>query len=139
MKTSLKDAKDYIALTLQGKSKKDAALEVLGHNDTQAIKTMENSDAYKILHTTMVNNHQIQLTRELNNLQDKVLAAQADLLSRGQQLMDEAETFDQKVQAQENQRRNIDSTVIERASDWAGPDRNKDASEASILEGIIVP
>lgn len=138
-KTSLKDAKDYIALTLQGASKKDAALQVLGHNDPQAIKTMENSDAYKLLHTTMVNNHQIQLTRDLQSLQTKTLKAQADLLDQGAQLIQDASSFEEKLQAQENQRRNIDSTAVERAANWAGPDRNKDASEASILEGIVIP
>lgn len=138
-KTSLKDAKDYIALTLQGTSKKDALLQVLGHNDPQAIRTMENSDAYKLLHTTMVNNHQITLARDLQSLQTKTLKAQSDLLDQGSALMAQAETFEEKLQAQENQRRNIDSTAIERASDWAGPDRNKDASEASILDGIVIP
>lgn len=138
-KTSLKDAKDYIALTLSGTSKKDAALKVLGTTDSQAIRTMENSDAFKLLQTTMMNNHQLALTRELQTLQSKTLKAQAELLDAGATLMNSAQTFEEKLQAQENQRRNIDSTAIERASDWAGPDRNKDASEASVLEGIIIP
>lgn len=138
-KTSLKDAKDYIALTLQGTSKKDAALKVLGHNDPQAIRTMENSDAFKLLQTTMVNNHQLQLTKELQTLQTKTLKAQADLLDQGAQLIQDASSFEEKLQAQENQRRNIDSTAVERAASWAGPDRNHDASEASVLQGIIIP
>ena len=139
MKTSLKDAKDYIALTLQGVSKKDAAQAVLGHADTQTIKTMENSEAYKLLYTTMVNNHQIQLTKELNSLQMKTVKAQADLIDQGSELISQAETLDDKIKAQENQRRNLETTVVERAASWSGPDRNKDASEASILEGVIVP
>lgn len=138
-KTSLKDAKDYIALTLQGTSKKDAALKVLGHNDPQAIRTMESSDAFKLLQTTMVNNHQLQLTRELQTLQTKTLKAQAELLDQGAQLIQNASSFEEKLQAQENQRRNIDSTAVERAANWAGPDRNHDASEASVLQGIIIP
>lgn len=138
-KTSLKDAKDYIALTLQGTSKKDAALQVLGHNDPQAIKTMENSEAYQLLHATMVNNHQIQLTRDLQSLQTKTVKAQAELLDQGSELLQSASTIEEKLQAQENQRRNLETTVIERASSWNGPDRNKNASEASILEGIIIP
>lgn len=138
-KTSLKDAKDYIALTLSGESKKDAALKVLGHNDPQAIRTMENSDAFKLLQTTMVNNHQLQLTRELQTLQAKTLKAQADLLDQGTVIMAQAETIDDKIKAQENQRRNLEVSVIDRAASWAGPDRNHDASDASVLDGIIVP
>lgn len=136
-KTSLKDAKDYIALTLEGKSKKDAALAVLGHNDPQAIRTMESSEAYQLLYNTMVNNQKIQLTKELNSLQTKTVAAQAELLTRGSQLMDEATTFEEKVQAQENQRRNLDATVIERAADWNGPHRNQ-TDDNNFLEGVIV-
>lgn len=138
-KTSLKDAKDYIALTLQGTSKKDAALQVLGHNDPQAIRTMENSDAFKLLQTTMVNNHQLQLTRELQTLQTKTLKAQAELIDQGSALLNQAQTLEEKIQAQENQRRNLGTNIIDHAQSWAGPDRNHNANEASILEGIIIP
>ena len=136
-KTSLKDAKDYIALTLQGTSKKEAALKVIGHNDPQAIKTMENSEAYKLLYNTMVNNQKIQLVRELNSLQSKTIKAQADLLDQGAQLINNASSFEEKIQAQENQRRNLDTTVIERAADWNGPARNQ-TDDNNFLEGIIV-
>ena len=138
-KTSLKDAKDYIALTLSGASKKDAALKVLGTTDAQAIRTMENSDAFKLLRTTMENNHQLALTRELQTLQTKTLRAQAELLDQGSALLSQAKTVEEKIQAQENQRRNLDNSVIDHAASWAGPDRNKDASEASILDGVIIP
>lgn len=136
-KTSLKNAKDYIALTLQGKSKKDAALQVLGHNDPQAIRTMENSEAYQLLYNTMVNNQKVQLVKELNALQTKTLKAQAALIDQGATLMSEASSFEEKLQAQENQRRNLDVNVIERASDWNGPDRNK-TDDNNYLEGIIL-
>lgn len=137
-KTSLKDAKDYIALTLEGKSKKDAALQVLGHNDPQAIRTIENSEAYKLLRNTMVNNQKIQMVKELNSLQNKTIKAQAELLDHGSKLMEEATSFEEKVQAQENQRRNLDTTIIERATTWNGPDRNK-TDDNNYLEGVIVP
>lgn len=135
-KTSLKDAKDYIALTLQGKSKKDAALAVLGHNDPQAIRTMESSEAYSILYNTMANNHKVALAVELQNIQKETLKAQSKLLQQGSQMMDEAQTLDDKIKAQENQRRNLETTVTERAEEWAGPDRNKAAGD--LMEGIIV-
>ena len=106
-KTSLKDAKDYIALTLSGTSKKDAALKVLGHNDPQAIRTMEDSDAFKLLRTTMENNHQLALTRELQTLQTKTLKAQAELLDQGSALLNQAQPIEEKIQAQQNQRRNL--------------------------------
>lgn len=136
-KTSLKDAKDYIALTLQGKSKKDAALAVLGHNDPQAIRTMENSESYKLLYNTMVNNQKVQMVKELNSLQNKTIKAQAELLDQGSKLMNEATSFEEKVQAQENQRRNLDTQIIERATTWNGPDRNQ-TDDNNFLEGIIV-
>lgn len=135
-KTSLKDAKDYIALTLQGVPKKDAALQVLGHNDPQAIRTMENSEAYSILYNTMANNHKLALAVELQNIQKQSLKAQSKLLEQGNQMMDEAQTLDDKIKAQENQRRNLETSIVDRAEDWAGPDRNKAAGD--ILDGIIV-
>lgn len=136
-KTSLKDAKDYIALTLQGTSKKDAALQVLGHNDPQAIRTMENSEAYQILYNTMANNQKIALAKELNTLQTKVVKAQADLIDKGAELIEEASTIEEKLQAHENQRRNLDVDLIERSAAWNSPERNKAAD--NILEGIILP
>lgn len=137
-KTKLKDAKDYIALTLEGKSKKDAALEVLGRNDPQTIRTMENSEAYQILINTMANNHKVALASQLQDIQTKTLKAQADLLDQGSQMMAEAETLDDKIKAQENQRRNLETSVVERAEDWAGVNRNKDAGAADILDGIVI-
>ena len=137
MKTKLKDAKDYIALTLQGHSKKDAALAVLGRNDPQTIKTMENSEAYQILYNTMVNSHKLTLARDLQSLQLKMVKAQSDLIDQGSALIDEATSLDEKLKAQENQRRNLDSSLIERSSTWNAPDRNKGA-EDSFLEGVII-
>ena len=136
-KTSLKDAKDYIALTLQGTSKKDAALQVLGHNDPQTIRTMENSEAYSILYNTMANNHKLALAVELQNIQKESLKAQSKLLKTGNDLIDQAETIDDKIKASENQRRNLESTIVDKAEDWAGPDRNKAAGD--ILDGVIIP
>ena len=135
-KTSLKDAKDYIALTLQGSSKKDAALAVFGKNDPQTIRTVENSEAYSILYNTMANNHKLALAVELQNIQKQSLKAQSKLLEQGNQMMDEAQTLDDKIKAQENQRRNLETSLIDRAEDWAGPDRNKAAGD--LLEGIII-
>ena len=136
-KTSLKDAKDYIALTIAGQSKKDAALQVLGKNDPQTIRTMESSEAYQILYNTMANNHKVALAVELQNIQKESLKAQSKLLAQGNQMMDEATTLDDKIKAQENQRRNLESTIIDKAEDWAGPDRNKAAGD--ILDGVIIP
>lgn len=135
-KTKLKDAKDYIALTLQGKSKKDAALQVLGRNDPQTIRTMENSEAYSILYNTMANNHKLALAVELQNIQKESLKAQSKLLQTGNDLIDQAKTIDDKIKASENQRRNLESTIVDKAEDWAGPDRNKAAGE--LLDGIII-
>ena len=136
-KTSLKDAKDYIALTIAGQSKKDAALAVLGRNDPQTIRTMENSEAYQILINTMANNHKVALAAELQNIQTQTLKAQSKLLEQGNQMMDEAETLDDKIKAQENQRRNLETSVVDRAEDWAGPGLNKDATD-NLLEGIVI-
>lgn len=136
-KTSLKDAKDYIALTIAGQSKKDAALQVLGRNDPQTIRTMENSEAYQILINTMANNHKVALAAELQNIQTATLKAQSKLLEQGNQMMDEAETLDDKIKAQENQRRNLETSVVDKAQDWAGPGRNKDATD-NLLEGIVI-
>lgn len=136
-KTKLKDAKDYIALTLEGKSKKDAALAVLGKNDPQTIRTMENSEAYSILYNTMANNHKLALAVELQNIQKESLKAQSKLLQTGNDLIDQAETIDDKIKASENQRRNLESTIVDKAEDWAGPDRNKAAGD--ILDGVIIP
>ena len=134
MKVKLDDAKKYISMTLQGSTKKAAAAAV--NSDP---KTIERSEAFKLLHTTMVNSHQLALARDLQDLQTKTVRAQAELLDAGSELLQSASTTEEKIQAQENQRRNLETTVIERAASWNGPDRNHDANEASILEGVILP
>lgn len=134
MSIKLEDAKKYISLTLQGSTKKAAAAAV--NSDP---KTIERSEAFKLLHTTMVNSHQLALARDLQDLQTKTVRAQAELLDAGSELLQSANTTEEKIQAQENQRRNLETTVIERAASWNGPDRNHDANEASILEGVILP
>lgn len=134
MKVKLDDAKKYISMTLQGSTKKAAAAAV--NSDP---KTIERSEAFKLLHTTMVNSHQLALARDLQDLQTKTVRAQAELLDAGSELLQSANTTEEKIQAQENQRRNLETTVIERAASWNGPDRNHDANEASILEGVILP
>ena len=134
MKVKLDDAKKYISMTLQGSTKKAAAAAV--NSDP---KTIERSEAFKLLHTTMVNSHQLALARDLQDLQTKTVRAQAELLDAGSELLHSANTTEEKIQAQENQRRNLETTVIERAASWNGPDRNHDANEASILEGVILP
>lgn len=134
MSIKLEDAKKYISLTLQGSTKKAAAAAV--NSDP---KTIERSEAFKLLHTTMVNSHQLALAKDLQDLQTKTVRAQAELLDAGSELLQSANTTEEKIQAQENQRRNLETTVIERAASWNGPDRNHDANEASILEGVILP
>lgn len=134
MKVKLDDAKKYISMTLQGSTKKAAAAAV--NSDP---KTIERSEAFKLLHTTMVNSHQLALAKDLQDLQTKTVRAQAELLDAGSSLIQSASTTEEKIQAQENQRRNLETTVIERAASWNGPDRNHDANEASILEGVILP
>ena len=134
MSIKLEDAKKYISLTLQGESKRKAAAAV--HSTYREI---EKSEAYRLLHTTMVNAHHLQLTKDIQDLQTKTVKAQAELLDAGSELLQSASTTEEKIQAQENQRRNLETTVIERAASWNGPDRNHDANEASILEGVILP
>lgn len=137
-KTSLKDAKDYIALRLNGESKKSAAAKVIGRDDPQTIRVMEQSEAYKVLYNTMANNQKIKMAQELNQLQLKKTKAYSNLLDQGDELLSKAETTEEKLQAMENQRRNLDVQLIEQAQNWNGPDRNKDASDSNFLEGVII-
>lgn len=137
-KTSLKDAKDYIALRLNGDSKKAAALAILGKDDPQTIRTMEQSEAYQVLYNTMANNQKLKMAQELNQLQLKKTKAYSNLLDQGDELLSKAETTEEKLQAMENQRRNLDVQLIEQAQSWNGPDRNKDASDTNFLEGVIL-
>lgn len=133
----LKAAKDYIALTLTGTPKKDAALQVYGSNDPKTIKTIEGSEAYKLLYNTMVNNHVISLTREVQALQLKKTKAYSDLLDAGSELINNAASTKDKLNAMENQRRNLDVQLIEQSENWNSKDRNK--GQDNLLEGIVIP
>ena len=52
-------------------------------------------------------------------------------------MMDEAESMDDKIKAQANQRANLSTGVIENAIAWDGEDRNSQ-NLGDVLEGIVV-
>lgn len=135
-KIDLKNTKEYIALTIQGKPKKEAAKTVFGSSDTKAIKLIETSDEYKLLHNTMVQDHRSLLSSELAQLQIKKTRAYSSLLTKGEELLANASTLEDQISAQENQRRNLSVSLIEDAASWNSVDRNK--TEPDLLEGIII-
>ena len=128
---SLKTAKEYIALVLNDVPRKEAASRF-----KLSPATIEKSDSYLTLHGTMVSTHRQALTAELEQLQLKKTKAYSTLLDEGNRLMDEAETIDDRIKAQENQRRNLDVNLIEQAQAWNSEDRNH--SDPDLPEGIIL-
>lgn len=128
---SLKTAKEYIALVLSDVPRKEAASRF-----KLSPATIEKSESYLALHGTMVSTHRQALTAELEQLQLKKTKAYSSLLDEGARLMGEAETIEDRIKAQENQRRNLDVNLIEQAQDWYSEDRNH--TEPDLLEGVII-
>ena len=71
-------------------------------------------------------------------LQLKKAKAYEHLLDQGTSLIDNASTQKDKLDAMENQRRNLETSVVDKAEDWAGINRNKDANSSNLLEGIVI-
>lgn len=78
-----------------------------------------------------------QLKVEIEQAKRKQLRSYTRLLDKGEELMDEAQTTEEKIAAQANQRANLSTGVVSEAVDWAGENRNQ-MDGSNILEGVII-
>lgn len=133
-KVNLKTVKEYCDLIVAGTPRTKAAKEVFG--STSALAKVEESDEYRVLLPAVQDRVRKELNDEVEKLQKKKLASYHKLLDEGNSLIDNASSSKEKMQAQENQRRNLAVPLVEQAESWNSMNRNQEKND--VLEGIII-
>lgn len=127
-------AKEYYDRTTAGEDKKTVALELFGRKN---IKTIEEMPEYTVISSIGAQLQREELKKDIEAMKRKQLKSYSKLLDKGEELMDEAGTLEEKVIAQRNQRENLTTGVVERAIAWDGADRNQ-LDSGDVLEGVII-
>lgn len=127
-------AREYYDRTIGGENKESVALELYGRKNTDVI---EKSPEYLAIISAASQVEKEKLKQEIEQVKRKQIKSYSTLLDKGEELMNEASTVEEKVMAQANQRANLSSGVVENALSWDGEDRNKN-DLGDILEGVII-
>lgn len=127
-------AREYYDRTNGGEDKKSVALDIYGR---KSIEKIENSPEYLAVISAASQVEKEQLKREIEQVKRKQIKSYSTLLDKGEELMNEATTTEEKIAAQANQRANLTTGVVTEALSWDGEDRNKN-DLGNVLEGIIV-
>lgn len=133
--TKMLIARKYYERVGAGEDKGEVAKDLMGKK--KDVARIENSDEYLAIVSTAAQLEKEELKKDIEQLKRKQIKTYSNLLDKGEELMAEAEDFKEKIAAQANCRANLDSSVIDRALDWDGEDRNK-IDSGDVLEGIIV-
>ena len=126
-------AREYYDKVKGGASKEEASLAIYG----KKTPTVEKTPEYLAIVSAASQVEKQELKQEIEKIKRKQIKSYSDLLDKGQELMDEAETVQDKIAAQANQRANLSTGVVENAISWDSEDRNQN-DLGDVLEGVIV-
>lgn len=125
-------AREYYDRVKGGEDKTSVALELYGRK-TNIEKTPE----YLAVVSAASQVEKEKLKQEIEQVKRKQIKSYSTLLDKGEELMNEANTTEEKIAAQANQRANLTTGVLSEALAWDGEDRNKN-DLGDVLEGVIV-
>lgn len=126
-------AREYFDRTEGGEDKYSVALDLYGRKSYPVEKTPE----YLAIVSAATKVQKQKLEEEIEAVKRKQIKSYSSLLDKGEELMGEAKTVEEKIRAQANQRANLTTGVVTEALAWNGEDRNKN-DLGEILEGVIV-
>lgn len=128
-------AREYYDLVkIEGKPRGEAAIQVYGEKNT---KLIEETPEYLAIVAAASQVEKAELRTEVEQLKRKQIKSFANLLDAGEKILASAETVDEKLAAQANQRENLRMDVVDRALDWDGENRNQN-DLGDVLEGIVI-
>ena len=127
-------AREYYDRTSGGEDKQSVALEIFGRKKVDAI---EKSPEYLAIVSAASQVEKEQLRQEIEQVKRKQIKSYSTLLDKGEELMNEASTTEEKIAAQANQRANLTTGVLSEALASDGEDSNKN-DLGDVLEGVIV-
>lgn len=129
----------YELVNFQGKSRIKAFHEAFPYlkGDMKSPARLEQSEAYKTVIAYYEDVVKERLKQQVTEIQLKRLRGYSDLLDRGEDLVAEAQTFQEKIQANKNQRQNIGLGIIDNSS-FNFESNNKVGDYSDVLEAVIV-
>lgn len=127
-------AREYYEKVQGGEDKVSAALTVYGKKNVQKI---EQYPEYLAVVSAAAQVEKEQLKKEIEQAKRKQLRSYSKLLDKGEELMEEAKTTQEKIAAQANQRANLSTGVVSEAISWDGENRNQ-MDMGNVLEGIVL-
>lgn len=127
-------ARQYYERVQGGEDKTSAAITVYGKKNVQNI---EQCPEYLAIVSAATQVEKEQLKKEIEQAKRKQLRSYSKLLDKGEELMEEAKTTQDKIAAQANQRANLSTGVVSEAISWDGENRNQ-MDTSNIMEGIIL-
>lgn len=126
-------AREYYDQVTGGTPKEEASLAIYGKKNCSVEKTPE----YLAIVSAASQVEKQELKKEIEQVKRKQIKAYSNLLDKGEELMTEATSVQEKIAAQANQRENLSTGVITEAISWDGEDRNQN-DLGDVLEGVIV-
>lgn len=126
-------AREYYDRTQGGEDKHSVSLELFGKKAT----SIEKSPEYLAIVSAASQVEKQALKKEIEQVKLKQIKAYSSLLDRGEEMMSEAGTMEEKIAAQANQRANLSSGIVDSAIAWDSEDRNAN-DLGDVLEGVIV-
>lgn len=126
-------AREYYDRTTNGEDKKAVSLELFGKKGCQVEKTPE----YLAIVSAASQVEKEKLRQDIEQVKRKQIKSYSSLLDKGEELMNEAKTLQDKIAAQANQRANLSTGVVREAISWDSEDRNQN-DLGDVLEGVIV-
>lgn len=126
--------REYYDRTIGGEDKQSVALELFGRKNTDVI---EKTPEYLAIISAASQMEKEHLRQEIEQVKRKQIKSYSTLLDKGEELMNEASTTEEKIAAQANQRANLTTGIVSEALAWDGEDRNKN-DLGDVLEGVIV-
>lgn len=127
-------AREYYEMVQGGASKEEAALTVLG---TKSAKKLESSPEYMAVIAAVSMAQKEGLKKDIEEIKRKQIKSYSNLLDKGEELMEQADTIEAQIIAQKNQRENLSTGVVESAIAWDGEDRNQE-DLGDVLDGVII-
>lgn len=127
-------AREYYDRVQGGEDKTSAALTVYGK---KSLRGIEESPEFLAVVSAASQVEKEKLKQEIEQAKRKQLRSYSKLLDKGEELMEEAKTTNEKIAAQANQRANLSTGVIESAISWDDENRNQ-IDMGNVLEGVVI-
>lgn len=128
-------ARKYYERVGAGEDKTKVAKDLVGTKN--GVAKIENSDEYLAIVSAAAQLEKLQLKNDIEKLKRKQIRTYSNLLDKGEEILEQATTTQEKIAAQANQRANLGIDTLDKAIAWDSLDRNSN-DIGDVLDAVIV-